>query len=69
MNTITNEQVEAAYEARHQAFATNAANRYALADRALALALSFDAQKQELAKAAAAQPAKQMAHTHTGESS
>jgi len=48
---ITEEQVTAAYEARHQAFVTNADNKYALADRAMALNLRFESQKAAQAAA------------------
>lgn len=44
---ITNQQVEAAYDARHAAFVTNAPNKYALASHAMALALQFEAQRRE----------------------
>lgn len=44
---ITDEMVRQAYEQRHRAFATGAANRYALADRASALANQF-AQQQSM---------------------
>ena len=42
---ITNEQVEAAYAARHQAFVDHADNRYALADYAASLAYRFAIQE------------------------
>ena len=43
---VTNEEVEAAYEARHNAFCNNADNRYALADRAMALVLIYESQRE-----------------------
>ena len=42
---ITDEQVKAAYDARHQAFVDHADNRYALADYAASLAYRFAIQE------------------------
>ena len=42
---ITNEQVQAAYAERHQAFIDHAENRYALADYAAMLAMKYEQQE------------------------
>jgi hypothetical protein len=42
---ITNEQVEAAYAERHQAFVDHAPNRYALADYAAMLGMQYAQQE------------------------